>query len=356
MSKIKLLLVDDSSLVRKILKNFFIQDAEIDVVDEALNGKIALDKILTKEFDIVLLDYEMPEMNGLEFLQAVKQQSIKNKPPVIVFSSLTDNGSKYTVDCLLAGANDYIQKPSSSSLGSVENLEQLKTTIREKILSIVKDVKAKYKEPLRPIIGNTAINKLNQANSKKISLKYPGLVVVGSSTGGPAALEKFLMGIPKDFRYPVLIVQHMPEKFTKILADTLQKNTGYPVQEVCQESKIENGKAYIAMGGKHMIMTSIDSVNIVSGESVNFCIPSVDVLFESVARVFNKGVVSIILTGMGKDGFNGVKALKSKLECFSIVQDQESSVVWSMPKAIHEAGLSDMILPLEQISEVVKNV
>jgi two-component system chemotaxis response regulator CheB len=354
MSKIKILLVDDSSLVRKILKSLFKNDNQIEVADEAPNGKVALEKVTAVDFDMVLLDYEMPEMNGLEFLQELRRRDRPTtKPSVIVFSALTGSGSKQTIDCLLAGAKDYIQKPSAA-LDEADTLDKLRSSLREKIISIVGDART------RPTF--TGKQPKDQSTSKssprpaKPKLKNLGLVLIGSSTGGPNALEIVLKAIPSTFRFPILIVQHMPESFTKILAETLSKNCSIKVEEVSQKTVIKPGHAYIAAGGKHMLMIDQQTVDSIYGPAVNFCTPSVDVLFESVSKIYKKSVVAIILTGMGKDGADGVKMLKDNLDCFAIAQDAATSVVWAMPKALYEGGLSDCMLPVNEIGEFVANV
>lgn len=354
MTKIKLLLVDDSSLIRKILKTFFKDDSQIEIIDEAINGKIALEKIATKDFDMVLLDYEMPEMNGLEFLQALKNSGFTKKPPVMVFSSLTNSGSRQTIDCLLAGAKDYIQKPTAG-IDAANTLEQLKQTLKEKIISIVNNARSRTViTPSKTTSSDSTISVSTQYTKPRV--KNPGLILIGSSTGGPAALAAVLSAIPSTFRLPILIVQHMPENFTKILAETLSKNCSIPVHEVAEKTVIKPGNAYIASGGKHMLMIDQQTVDSVYGPAVNFCTPSVDVLFESVAKVYKKSVVATILTGMGKDGADGVKILKDNIDCFSIAQDQASSVVWAMPKAVYERGLSDCVLPVNQIGGFIANV
>lgn len=346
MSKIKLLLVDDSSIIRRILKGFFKDDDQIEVADEAVNGKVAFNKISEQDFDMVLLDYEMPEMNGLELLKEIKNKiAYERRPPVMIFSSLTNSGSKHTIDCLLAGAKDYIQKPSFSTYDT-NSLNNFKSTIKEKILSVASKKHKKY----------ISINENFRSDINKPKLKHPGLVLIGSSTGGPAALEEVLKKIPVSFRFPILIVQHMPEKFTKILADSLDKNCAIKVLEVNEKTNIQPGHAYIAAGGKHMVMIDPYTVDSVLGDTVNFCMPSVDVLFESISKIYNKGIISVILTGMGRDGADGVKSLKQNLECYSITQDQASSVVWAMPKAVYDEGVSDISLPIEDIGDFIANV
>jgi two-component system, chemotaxis family, protein-glutamate methylesterase/glutaminase len=353
--KIKLLLVDDSSLIRKIIKSLFKDDNEIEVIDEATNGKIALEKISSKEVDVVLLDYEMPEMNGLEFLEQLKTvKELEIKPAVLVFSSLTNSGSKQTIECLLAGAKDYIPKPSSTA-NDPDLMVNLKSNIRDKIILIGKGHRRKknIKQNLRQVSKSS--DRVSSVITKNKPLNM-GLVVIGSSTGGPAALEQVLKGVPSNFRYPILIVQHMPENFTTILANTLSKNCNIKVNEVKEKTIIKPGEAYLASGGKHMVMLDPQTVDSIEGPLVNFCIPAVDVLYESVAKHYKRGLVSIILTGMGKDGCAGVRMLKDNLDCFSIAQDEISSVVWAMPRAVHEAGLSDMTIPVEKIGEYLKNV
>lgn len=345
---IKVLIVDDSSLVRKFLKSFFTEDPDIEIADEAKDGKSALDKIKENgdKFDIVLLDYEMPNMNGLQVLKALKTDpSIKSKPPVLVFSSLTSSGSKQTIECLLAGAKDYIPKPSRTVEGGGD-LTDLKKSIKEKVISIASKVKASKD---RKVTIDRA--KLSPGKKKLTMGMNPGLLLIGSSTGGPAALETVLKELPANFPCPILIVQHMPKNFTTILASSLDTNCKISVHEVTEKTIIKPGNAYIACGGMHMSYTGENQVDVHTGEQVNFCMPAVDVLFESIAKNYKRNVVSLILTGMGKDGREGVRALKSSLNCFSISQDEESSVVWAMPRVVYEAGLSDEVLPVNEIGK-----
>ncbi len=346
---IKILIVDDSSLVRRFLKSFFTNDPDIEISDEAVDGRSAVEKIKANlgKYDVILLDYEMPHMNGLQVLKTIKNDtSINPKPSVLVFSSLTSTGSKQTIECLLAGAKDYISKPSRSVEGGGD-LTELKKSIKDKVISIVSNVKAKSQPRIVPKAGV----KNTQLTKNKLFSMSPGLLVIGSSTGGPAALETVLKDLPANFPCPILIVQHMPKNFTTILASTLDANCQIGVQEVTQKTIIKPGNAYLACGGKHMSMVSNNEVDVHIGEQVNYCMPAVDVLFKSVTQHYKKSVVSLILTGMGKDGLEGVRSLRSSLNCFSISQDQASSVVWAMPRVVYEAGLSDEVLDIDEIGK-----
>lgn len=359
-SKVNLLIVDDSAIIRRILKSLFKDDAEICIKDEAVDGREGIAKIKSNEYDLVLLDYEMPKMNGLDFLNSVKNdRNINNKPPIIVFSSLTAKGSEHTVKCLMAGAEDYILKPSAS-MNKSDTLLKIKRVLKEKILSIAKKseklIKAnekfsaavKAKTIVAPSEGIPLVHK-----SLKDIPNNLKMVLIGTSTGGPAALMEVLKKLPKDFPLPILVVIHMPANFTKLYAESLEKQISLPVKEVTKLEAVKPGTVYLAAGGKHMIYED-GHVNSVDGDPVNFCIPAVDVLFESVANNLKIGnVISVVLTGMGQDGKKGVKALKDKKKCYSVVQDQASSVVWAMPRAVHEANLSDKISPLGQIGEVI---
>lgn len=352
---IKVLLIDDSSLVRKMVRKMLESDPEIEVTGEVDNGRLGLAKIKTENYDVAILDFEMPEMNGLEFLKALRQdKTINNKPEIIVFSSLTKSGSKHTIDCLLAGAKDYVLKPEANA-----DLDSLKQTIIDKIKSFGKGHRKAQKAKETTINNTSRTENLVTTTTKdklpNIKLKNPGLVLIGSSTGGPAALEASLKNIPADYPYPILIVQHMPANFTSSLVASLNKSLKLPVVEVLGPTKIERSKIYLACGGLHTYMRDKDTLDVRDGELVSYCKPSVDVLFKSVADLYQKSVLAIILTGMGHDGAAGVAKLKSRLDTFCIIQDEESSVVWGMPSAVHSKNLHDLVVPLDKIGDCILN-
>lgn len=375
--KVKLLIVDDSSLIRKILKSFFANDPDIEIVAEAKDGEEALDLIYKNDFDIVLLDFEMPRKNGLAVLKDLKYNNQSDKcPPVLIFSSLTDKDSKQTIQCLLAGAKDYVLKPSGAYSKS-GSLDDVKDSLREKILVITKrkvlgtliekpaqSREEAVQEKSKQLFAGT--NKKQDAESRRKELERArfgnrvlsnlDLIVIGSSTGGPAALEYIFKKLPRDFPVPILVVQHMPENFTGIFVDSLAPTLMMKMKEVTGPCGLEKGTIYLAGGGKHMVMETPGSLNVQQSDPVNFCIPAVDVLFESVAKKFCGNVLSIVLTGMGRDGCDGVAKLKAKGNCYSVAQDEASSVVWAMPKVVYEAGLSDELLSLNEVGELLTNV
>ncbi|MFJ1269292.1 chemotaxis response regulator protein-glutamate methylesterase [Legionella lytica] len=343
MKKISLIVVDDSVVIRHLVGNFLAKDPDIELIATAVNGRIGVEKINQMNPDIVILDIEMPEMNGLEALVEIR----KNRPqlPVIMFSSLTTEGAEATLTALNYGANDYVTK-EASGFSVQENLQRVGQELIYKIKELVKP---------KPILSAAIVKKIDAAPAPSASIKQINLVAIGTSTGGPNALKEVIPHIPNDFPVPIVIVQHMPPVFTKALADSLSKNSHITVAEAQDGELIVPGKALIAPGGYHLTVALegkhyVARLNQESPE--NYCRPAVDVLFRSVAQHFGAHTLAVVMTGMGQDGMRGCKLIKEH-NAQVIVQDETTSVVWGMPGAVANAGLADEILPLQNIGQAI---
>lgn len=341
--KIKVLIVDDSAVMRLVISNLLTQDKQIEIAGTAAHAEAAFEKIEQVAPDILTLDIEMPNMDGISALKVIK----KKYPdlPVIMCSTLTQNGAEATIEALNAGADDYICKPSSSSEQSKEAANE---AFRRDLTFKVKQLVKLHVETHSDILSFVS----KAANTEK---QRVDIVAIGTSTGGPAALREVLTEIPANFPVPIVIVQHMPPLFTKILAESLEKKIAIPISEAVDGTLLEAGQAYIAPGNYHMVLEYRNNryqLFLNQDPEVNYCRPSVDVLFHSVAKAYGKHVLSVIMTGMGQDGMNGCQDIKNKGGGV-LAQDQASSVVWGMPGAVSKAGLADQILPLKDIAAAI---
>jgi two-component system chemotaxis response regulator CheB len=346
--KKRVLLVDDAVVVRKALSIAIEQDPDLEVAATAVNGRIGLAKFAALKPDIVLLDIEMPEMDGLEAVRELRK--IDSRVPIIMFSTLTERGASITLEALALGATDYVTKPSNvngaATFGAItgELIPKIRALCRLPggMHSFLPDEK-KSAPPLQPRIAQV--------------WAPAQIVVIGVSTGGPDALARLLPSFPAQFPVPVLIAQHMPPIFTSMLAARLSAKAALSVREGVPGERPLPGCVLIAPGDFHMVVKQEDGVARVSthqGPRENFCRPSVDVLFRSVASIYGARTLAIILTGMGQDGLKGCEVLRSQ-GARVYVQDEATSVVWGMPGFVAKAGLADKILPLEQMAaEIVR--
>ena len=343
----RVLVVDDSVVIRKLLTNLLESDPEIRVVGTAPNGKIALAKIKQLNPDLVTLDMEMPEMDGLETLTEIKK--INPFLPVIMCSSLTVRGGEVTLEALARGADDYVAKPTEMS-----NLEEATRKLGHDILPKIKAL-LKRKKPNRPI--NTIISS-PKVRPPTIQAKVD-ILAIGASTGGPNALTDLLCLLPQNFPVPIVIVQHMPPLFTRLLAERLTAKSKLFVKEGKDGEELKPGYAWVAPGNFHMEIVKNGAKKIIrlnQNLPENSCRPAVDVLFRSVSQIFGPNVLSVILTGMGHDGLSGSKDIVSNGGVL-LAQDEDSSVVWGMPGAVVEAGLASVVKPIDQLAaEIVKRV
>lgn len=340
MPKIRVLVVDDAVVVRSRVSKILSGDPELEVVGVAANGRIALAKIPHVNPDVVILDIEMPEMNGLQTLSAIRQ--IYPHLPVIMFSSSTYTGASATLEALALGASDYTTKPSN--LGSVEATNQ---HIRSDLIPKIKVFgTGKTLFPKPSAIANSIIPSID-TNRHRVDV-----VAIGVSTGGPNALAVLLGELPANLSVPILIVQHMPPMFTKLLAERLSSKCKIRVDEAVPGAILEPGHVWIAPGDFHMVVQRDKAVvRLVTHQAQreNSCRPSVDVLFRSVAEVYGAGALAVILTGMGQDGLHGCQCIR-EADGQVLAQDKASSVVWGMPSFVVNAGLANKIVGLDQMA------
>ncbi len=330
-------------------------DPLIEVVGVAANGRIALAKIPQVNPDLVTLDIEMPEMNGLEALAEIR----KTYPsmPVIMFSTLTHRGAAATLDALALGANDYVTKPSNLGNAAL-SIQRIREELIHKIKVFCPKVVGPENVPDRPVSAKkTARPKPREKALGK--LQRPEIVAIGVSTGGPNALAEVLPALPADFPVPVVIVQHMPPMFTKLLADRLTSQSAIDVSEGASGDTLKPSQAWLAPGDYHMVLakdTNSTYLQTHQGPQENSSRPSVDVLFRSVAEIYGPRSLAVVMTGMGKDGLRGCEEIREAGGQI-MVQDEASSVVWGMPGFVAQAGLADRVVPLERIGfEIVRKV
>jgi two-component system, chemotaxis family, protein-glutamate methylesterase/glutaminase len=347
MNKIRVLIVDDSAVIRRMLREAFSSEPSLEVAGVAANGVIALSMLDRVQPDVVTLDVEMPEMDGLTTLEHIRRAT--PHLPVIMFSTLTAHGAEATIEALSRGATDYVTKP-----GDVGNFDLAVERVGKELIPKIKALC--LKRLWQAEIGQS-VRKIQEAPARIGRQKRVEVVAIGTSTGGPNALAEVLPHIPADFPAPILIVQHMPPLFTRFLAERLNASSQISVKEAVSGQELLPGQALVAPGDYHMsvvrdgvrIRTKIDQ-----RAPENSCRPSVDVLFRSVAEVYGSGALAVIMTGMGQDGLAGCERVRQ--EGGSVVaQDEASSVVWGMPGFVANAGLADRVLPLPQLGpEIVR--
>ena len=334
-TKVRVFVVDDSAVVRSILDKELSKSRYIDVVGTAPDPFAARDKIVKIKPDVVILDIEMPRMDGLTFLKKL----MKYYPlPVIILSSLTPDGGDLALEAIDSGAVDVLCKP-----GGAYTVGDMIVQIKEKILSASMVDVNKIDNQNKPKIPSQRLSMTKTTNQ---------IISIGTSTGGTKALENFLSQMP-DNSPGILIVQHMPEHFTKSFANRLNQICSIEVKEAEDGDSVVNGRALISPGNYHMLLKRSGAryyVNVKKGPLVNRHRPSVDVLFKSVAKYAGKNAVGIIMTGMGKDGAEGLLKMK-KEGARTIAQDEASSIVFGMPKIAIEIGAIDHVLPLDRIAE-----
>lgn len=371
----KVLVVDDSSFFRRRVTDILNKDPQLEVVDVAVNGQEAVDKAILLKPDVITMDIEMPVLNGIA---AVKQIMAKSPTAILMFSSLTHQGAKSTIEALEAGALDFLPKKFSEI---AQNSDEAGGMLRQRVAQLAKkggltkrsvspnhqsrvnrpSIKAPFNtrkslastesKPTEATSVKPAMSALHKASGKMYKL-----LAIGTSTGGPVALQKILTQLPQNFPLPIIMVQHMPATFTHAFASRLDSLCKIQVKEASDGDVLKAGCAYLAPGGRQMVITGTENaakIKIIDDKSTKITFkPSVDVSFGSAAKIFAGNVLGVILTGMGSDGREGSRMLKTRGATIW-AQDEQSCVVYGMPQAVTAAGISQLSLPLENISNAI---
>ena len=367
---IRILIVDDSAVMRSLLRSVVSSDASLEVAGTAADGASALGSLALNHPDLILLDVEMPVMDGLVTLKELRRQG--HKMPVIMCSSLTQRGASVTIEALAGGASDYVTKPAGQSSREAA-LRALAQDLIPKIHALTKTSPSHSTGPSplgpRPVFPGASRSPLVPALRQPNSAPYrpqpisavPAVVAIGVSTGGPAALDILLPALPANFALPVLIVQHMPELFTRLFAERLNGRCNLRVREAAESDPVRPGTIYIARGNWHLEALAAPAPNasptlhLTQGPLENHCRPAVDVLFRSVAKLYGSGVLAVVLTGMGSDGTSGCRIIRQQGGTV-LAQDEPTSTVWGMPGAVTNAGLAHKVLPLDAIAPEILRI
>jgi two-component system chemotaxis response regulator CheB len=353
MSKIRVLVVDDSIVVRKVITTELNGEPDIEVIGTASNGSIALQRLTQLNPDLVILDIEMPDMDGLTALRRMRQTHPKTR--VIMFSSLTEKGAKETLEALALGASDYFAKPTGAG-----GLAETQRLIRESLAPSIRALCPLKSVGSAALSGSLLPSRGTDTFARSTArLDRVDIVAIGASTGGPNALADLFATLPADFPVPIVIVQHMPPMFTKLLGERLARLSPIGTSEATGGEELLPRRALIAPGDQHMVVVRDGLKNRVMlhrEPPENSCRPAVDPLFRSVASLYGPRSLGVILTGMGKDGLRGSQAIDTAGGQI-LAQDEASSVVWGMPGFVAKAGIADKVLPLSEIGlEILRRV
>jgi two-component system, chemotaxis family, protein-glutamate methylesterase/glutaminase len=333
--KIKVLVVDDSALMRKIISDMINSEEDMEAVDIARNGQDMFDKISKHNPNVITLDVEMPVMDGITALKEIKKRRLNI--PVIMLSSVSVKGTALTMECLETGAFDFVSKPSGS----------ISLDINKVKIELIEKIRMAY-ERENTI---TAVIERSKPELKSLTNKIEA-VVIGASTGGPKALYSVITALPEKLSVPVFIVQHMPVGFTKAFADRLNSNSKIKVVEASDGEIVQKDVVYIAPGGYHMEVQSDRKIHLNTDPSIWGVRPAVDKLFISAAKVYGSHLLSVVLTGMGKDGAQGTVEIK-KNGGITISEHKSTCTIYGMPKATYETGMVDLVVPLDEVSNQI---
>ena len=348
-TRIRVMVVDDSAAIRGFITRWVEQDPRFTVAAVAVNGRIATETVAAADPDVIVLDIEMPEMDGITALPLLLKASPHSR--VIMASTLTRRNAEISLKALSAGATDYVPKPTS--LGPADAGQTFKDELFAKIVAVARPRPGRrfVKAAAAPAPAAPVEIKL-----RKASLVPPLIVAIGSSTGGPQALVKVVSAIAPRLNVPVVITQHMPPTFTAILAETLARNSGLRCVEGASGMRLEAGCVYVAPGDTHMVIKGRGGpIELLSTPPENFCRPSVDPMFKSVASAYGASTLAVMLTGMGSDGKDGSRAIADASGTV-LAQDEATSVVWGMPGAVAQAGLASAVLPLDLIPGEIRKL
>ena len=340
---VKVMIVDDSAFMRFAITQQLNEHPEIQVIGTASNGKEALKLIPELQPDVITLDIEMPQMNGLTTLSRIMADFPR---PVIMFSSLTKEGAAETIQALLLGAVDFSAKP--------ENRTDIREVMKDVISKILCAAKAKVRKIARRPAAQIALAQSNFSDKQtQLYRKHTPVVLIGSSTGGPGALSEIVPALPASFPSPVLIVQHMPAGLTRSLADRLNSISALKVKEAEQGDQLMVGQVLVAPGGFHMVVNENGQIMLNQKAAVHGVRPAVDVTLTALVQRFGKNVVAVILTGMGSDGTHGAALLHGD-GGYVIAEHESTCVVWGMPRSVFEAGAASAVLPRPQIAAALE--
>jgi two-component system chemotaxis response regulator CheB len=362
----RILIVDDSAVMRSLLRSVVAADPGFDVAGTAADGASALSSLGLHRPDLILLDVEMPVMDGLATLRELRRRG--HKMPVIMCSSVTQRGAKVTLEALASGASDYVAKPAGQANREAA-IAALSKDLIPKIHALTHRPSPQPASLFTPPVSHAVAHaqpvlpggprpplSIPGALPRAQSIpSHPSVLVIGVSTGGPAALELILPRLPGNFPLPVLVVQHMPELFTRLFAERLDSRCPLRVREAAEGDAVIAGTASIARGNWHMELQAPSrsgvppTLHLTQAPPENHCRPAVDVLFRSAAAVYGSGVLAVVLTGMGTDGMLGCRSIRGQGGAV-LAQDQASSTVWGMPGAVANAGLAHKVLPLREMA------
>ena len=349
----KIMVVDDSALMRSVLCDIINSDKRFQVTARAVNGLQAFDLLSRNTYDAVVLDVNMPKMNGLELLRELRKYKIPAK--VMMASTDTREGAKTTLDALELGALDFIHKPDNAMDCRVEQFREDLLRILEVVADSTPPAFETEEKEVKDRIITARVVDIVKKHS--VNTSESKIVAIASSTGGPKALQAVIPKLPKDLDAPVVLVQHMPKGFTASLAERLNSMSEVKVKEACEGDVLQKGVVYIAMGGKHMNVVSSSTgqatIRYTDGPTREGVKPCANYMYESLADSRYNRIICAVMTGMGADGTEGIRNLQEKKNVHVIAQNQETSVVYGMPKSIVNAGLSNQVVALEQIAQEI---